>query len=195
MPEYHRMFAPGGTFFLTWVTHLRRPILGTDGNVVAFRAAVANVKRDLPFTILAAVILPDHVHFLWELPPGDTNYSKRIGMIKVNFTRAVTVKTHDFPCANVSQSPSRRRHRESCIWQRRFWEHTIRDDRDFANHMDYIHYNPVKHGHVSCPHAWPYSSFHRWVREDRYFADWACCCLGHPVTPPRFDEIAERVGE
>lgn len=156
-----------------------------------FRSAVAEVKHLLLFEILGAVILPDHVHFLWELPPDDSDFSKRIGMIKSRFTRSM-----DGVERSVKHvSSSRRQHRESTVWQRRFWEHTIRDDRDFATHMDYIHYNPVRHGRVLCPHAWPYSSFHRWVREGHYDAHWACCCNGRRPSPPLFDEIAERVGE
>ena len=88
-------------------------------------------------------------------------------------------------------SASRRRRRERGVWQRRFWEHTIRDEKDFAAHMDYIHYNPVKHGHAGCPHAWAHSSFHRWVREGRYAADWACSCV-RPVPQPATVSDAER---
>jgi putative transposase len=191
MPEYRRMHLPGGVFFLTWVTYERRPLLRSVLNVSRLRSAVAEVRRRKPFEILGAVILPDHVHLLWELPPGDGDFSTRVGMIKRQFTRSLGAAGR----GEGNRSDSRRRHRESALWQRRFWEHTIRDDRDFATHMDYIHYNPVRHGCVSCPHAWPYSSFHRWVREGHYDADWACCCQGRRVSPLRFDEIAARVGE
>jgi putative transposase len=185
------MDAPGGTFFLTWVTYERRPILRSPASVARLRSAVAEVRQAHPFEILGAVILPDHVHFLWELPAGDGDFSKRVGLIKTRFTRsldAARVVAGDL-------SDSRRRHRERAVWQRRFWEHTVRDDCDFEAHIDYIHYNPVRHGLASCPHAWPYSSFHRWVREGRCDADWACSCGGRYVSSPRFDEIAGRVGE
>lgn len=185
------MDAPGGTFFLTWVTYERQPMLRSVESVARFREAVAEVKQCLPFEVLGAVILPDHVHFLWELPPDEGDFSKRVGMIKRRFTLRLDPAKRRV--RNVSDS--RRQHRESAIWQRRFWEHTIRDDRDFATHMDYIHYNPVKHGWASCPHEWPYSSFHRWVREGHYDVQWACCCDGRRVSPLHFDEIAERVGE
>lgn len=191
MPEYRRMDAPGGTFFLTWVTQDRRPVLQSAKNVARLRAAVAEVKQRHPFEVLGAVILPDHVHFLWELPSGDGDFSKRVGMVKVAFTRAGRATGKDGPTG----SRSRERHREAGIWQRRFWEHTIRDENDLAAHMDYIHYNPVKHGLASCPHAWPYSSFGKWVSEGRYDRDWACCCGGRTVSAPCFDAIADRVGE
>jgi putative transposase len=211
------MDAPGGTFFLTWVTYERRLVLRSVENVARLGSAIAEVKRIRPFEIIAAVILPDHVHFLWDLPEGDSDYSRRVGMIKVWFTRSLQgmepgmgnvskiiggrcppyglSETVGGRCTPHNLSYSRRRHRESTVWQRRFWEHTIRDDRDFATHMDYIHYNPVKHELAACPHAWAYSSFHHWVREGYYDTDWACCCAGRRVSPPSFDEIAERVGE
>jgi putative transposase len=116
MPEYRRMDAPGGTFFLTWVTHDRRPLLQSAGNVKRLRAAVAEVKQQHPFEVSAAVILPDHVHFLWELPPGDSDFSKRVGMIKVAFTRALGLTARD----GVTRSKSRQHHREASVWQRRF---------------------------------------------------------------------------
>ena len=185
------MDAPGGTFFLTWVTYQRRPLLRSAENLARFRLAVSDVRQRHPFEILAAVILPDHVHFLWELPPGDGDFSKRVGLIKTRLTRSLDATER----GAAPVSGSRRRHRESSVWQRRFWEHTIRDERDFEAHMDYIHYNPVRHELAACPHAWRYSSFHRWVREGRYDADWACCCDGRHVSPPRFDAIADHVGE
>jgi len=191
MPEYRRMDAPGGTFFLTWVTHDRRPLLQSADNVARLRAAVAEVKQRYPFEVSAAVILPDHVHSIWELPAGDSNFSRRVGMIKVAFTRALGLTARN----GATPSKSRQRHREAAVWQRRFWEHTIRDEDDLAAHMDYVHYNPVKHGLASCPHAWPYSSFAKWVSEGRYDRDWACCCGGRTVSVPCFDAIADRVGE
>ena len=143
------MDAPGGTFFLTWVTHDRRPILRAPTAVDKLRLSVAEVKQEHPFEIQGAVILPDHVHFLWELPAGDGDFSKRVGLIKARFTRAFD----GIPSCAENICNSRRRHRERAVWQRRFWEHTIRDERDFETHMDYIHYNPVRHGLAACPHA------------------------------------------
>ena len=113
------------------------------------------------------VLLPDHVHCILRLPEGDTDFSTRWMMIK----RAVSRECqHMYPHPDVSAS--RRKHRDSVIWQRRFWEHCIRDAHDFQQHVDYIHYNPVRHGLVAHPGHWPYSSFHRFVREGTYPADW-----------------------
>ncbi len=191
MPEYRRSFAPGGTIFLTLVTNQRNPLFADPAAVSLLRRATAAVMQDFSFELLAAVVLPEHIHFLWELPPDDSDFSSCVGRIKV----AVTCGLRARGAATDAVSSSRRRHRESGIWQRRFWEHTIRDEADFSAHMDYIHYNPVKHGRASCPHAWSYSSFHRWVRRGAYEADWCCVCYGRTAKPPRFDRIAGTVGE
>ncbi|BAY09376.1 REP-associated tyrosine transposase [Calothrix sp. NIES-2098] len=106
------------------------------------------MRKELLFEITAAVVLPNYLHFIWSLPPDDSNYSQRVSRFKVLFTRYLREKrslSQDF-------SASRRQHRESDVWQRRFWEHTICDEHDLHRHLDYIHYNPVKHGLVSCPH-------------------------------------------
>ena len=109
------------------------------------------LRRERPVDVLAAVIMPDHIHFIWELPPDDHDFSKRVGRLKVLFTRSLP------PTADIrrAESLSRLAHREAAVWQRRFWEHTIRDEHDFRRHLDYIHYNPVKHGLATCPHSWP----------------------------------------
>lgn len=173
MAEYRRKYLPGGTFFLTLVTYNRTPLFANPENVSHLRNAIATTRAEMPFEITAAVVLPDHLHFLWTLPPTDTNYSQRVGRLKVLFTQSLRSKQ-----ALPQVSISRRKHRESDVWQRRFWEHTIRDQADLSNHLNYIHYNPVKHGFVSCPHLWQYSSFDRWVRLGKYAADWRCCCGG-----------------
>jgi len=191
MPEYRRRFVSGGTFFLTIVTHERRPILRSKDAVARLRCAVAEVMRMRPFFVVGAVALPDHIHFMWELPPNDTDYSTRVGIIKTRFTRSLPEAMR----SARENSVSRRKHRESAVWQRRFWEHTVCDEEDFANHMDYIHYNPVKHGHASCPHSWPYSSFRRWARQGYYNSHWLCACDNRRVKPPCFDMIAKTVGE
>jgi putative transposase len=180
MREYIRMYAPGGTFFFTLVTYHRRPILTAASNLDHLRAAFADTKKRHPFTIHAAVILPDHLHILIELPAGDADFSTRIGLVKARFSRLAAPAGSEA----ARPSPSRVRRRERTVWQRRFWEHTIRDDADFEAHLDYIHYNPVKHGWASCSHAWPHSSLHRWVHAGRYPADWACSCR-RPVPAPR----------
>ncbi len=170
MSDYRRAYTPGGTIFLTLVTFNRRPIFADPENVQRLRCAAAAVKAEMPFEVTAAVILPDHLHFLWTLPLGDGNYSKRVGRLKVLFTRALRGK-HLLP---QDVSISRQKHRESDVWQRRFWEHTIRDEADWIRHLNYLHYNPVKHGLVRCPHEWEFSSFRWFVQQGMYEADWGC---------------------
>lgn len=172
MPEYRRAYTSGGTVFLTLVTYNRAPIFANSQAIVYLRSSIAVMRSEMPFEITAAVVLPDHIHFLWSLPSDDSNYSKRVGRLKVLFTHSLRGK-QVLP-QNVSLS--RRKHRESDVWQRRFWEHTIADEVDFAKHFDYLHYNPVKHGLVECPHQWRYFSFHRYVKRGVYNDDWGCQC-------------------
>jgi putative transposase len=179
---------PGGTVFLTVVTGEREPLFSDPVNVERLRDALREVHAEWPFEITAAVVLPDHMHFLWRLPPGDDAYSKRVGKMKVEFTTR-------FGDAERARSASQIKHRESGVWQRRFWEHTIHDDDDFQNHLDYIHYNPVRHRHVTCPHAWPYSTFAKWVESGDYPADWGCSCGERVVQIPSHDHIATAAGE
>ena len=115
------------------------------------------------------MLLPDHIHCIWSLPRNDCDFSKRWGLIKAMLTKQAKVLLH----REEWMDDSKRTHRESTIWQRRFWEHRIRDDVDFSRHMDYIHFNPVKHGYVGCVREWPYSTFHRFVRAGVYPMDWA----------------------
>lgn len=173
MPNYRRFYVPGGTYFFTIVTYQRQRIFANPEHISRLRKAVAIVKSEMPFTIIGAVILPDHLHFIWQLPQGDTAYSKRIGKMKVLFTQSLS----QLEISKQENSLSRIKHRESNIWQRRFWEHTIRDEKDFNNHLNYIHYNPVKHHLVSCPHLWQYSSFHSWVKRKVLTNDWGCVCI------------------
>src|SRR2546423_15617184 len=113
----------------------------------------------------AEVVFPEHLHCLWRLPPGDYAFPMRWCLIKAYFTRML-------PRGEAS-SVSRQRKGERGIWQRRYWEHVIRDEQDYQRHLDYIHYNPVKHGYVQAAKDWPYSSFHRWVAQGVYPVDWA----------------------
>ncbi len=138
MPNYRRMYVPGGTYFFTIVTYQRQPIFANPENISRLRKTIATVKTEMPFTIIGAVVLPDHLHFLWQLPPGDRAYSKRIGKMKVLFTQSLPEKSQQ------ENSISRIKHRDSNIWQRRFWEHTIRDEQDLENYLNYIHYNRCK---------------------------------------------------
>ena len=176
MPNYRRSSREGGTWFFTVVTHHRRPILTEPFSRKALREVVHEVRTEYPFTIDGWVLLPDHLHTVWTLPAGDRDFSKRWGLIKVGFTKRVK---HDFHWENL-MSESRRRQHESTIWQRRFWEHEIRDENDFARHMDYLHYNPVKHGLVERVADWPYSTFHRYVQDGIYPGDW---CGGGDTQP------------
>jgi putative transposase len=182
MADYRRAAQPGGTFFFTIVTHRRQPLFADAGNVERLRAAVLAVMNERPFNFLAGVVLPDHAHYLWTLPPGDGDFSTRIGRMKVLFTKSLV----GWAPPTTSRSESRIKHRDADIWQRRFWEHTIRDQDDLNRHLDYIHYNPVKHGLTMCPHAWPTSSFDKWVANARYDRDWCCQCNGRTIDPPDF---------
>jgi putative transposase len=191
MPNYRRVYLPGGIYFLTLVTYCRRPLFKDPTNVELLRAATAQIKAKKPFEILAAVVLPDHIHFVWQLPRNDSNYSQRISRLKVLFTRAFKA---NHPLSN-QVSASRLKHRESDVWQRRFWEHTIKDETDLQQHLDYVHYNPVKHGLVSCPHLWEYSSFSKWVSQGKYAQNWGCICSGKSLNLLDFKRISQQVGE
>jgi putative transposase len=191
MSDYRRYFVAGGTYFFTIVTYRRRPLFRDTSNVQRLRDAISIVKIELPIDINAAVVLPDHMHFLWTLPQGDDRYSKRIGRMKVEFTRllhGVSQLPHDV-------SRSRRDRHESDVWQRRFWEHSVEDEHDFDRHFDYIHYNPVKHRLASCPHAWITSTFHHWVAQGVYDQFWGCNCNGRRTPTPDFSDIEDSVGE
>jgi putative transposase len=168
MPHYLRPWVPGGTFFLKLVTLDRRRIFNSPVGRRILGKVVNQVKREFPFSLDAWVLLPDHLHAIWTLPEGDTNYGKRVGLIKAHFSKAARKWLHDESLMN----PSRRDRRETTIWQRRFWEHTIRDEEYLAKHFDYIHYNPVKHGLVQMARDWPYSSFHYLVKQGIYSIDW-----------------------
>jgi putative transposase len=182
MPHYRRACLPGSLIFLTLVTYRRGRWFEGAENVERLRRALRAVNAEAPFIILAAVVLPDHIHFLWELPSGDSDFSRRVGRLKVLFTRSLREEGR---ATITSDSASRERSHEAEVWQRRFWEHTIRNEADLEQHVHYIHYNPVKHGLVTCPHLWPYSSFGRWVKSGDYEADWGCQCQGRmPSLPP-----------
>jgi len=171
--QYRRTKTPGGTYFFTVVTFRRRRFLCEPDNVELLRTAFRTVKSIRPFTIDAFVLLPDHLHCLWTLPPGDKDYSLRWGEIKKYFT------IHCPDRYKLPTTASQQRKRAQTIWQPRFWEHQIRDDLDFEKHCDYIHWNPVKHDWVSRVGDWPYSSFHRFVRLGIYPPDWT----GIPENP------------
>ncbi|HEX8202004.1 MAG TPA: transposase [Isosphaeraceae bacterium] len=187
MPNYRRYLVPGGLVFFTVVAYQPRPILTTALARRRLRAAIVTVRAKRPFSIPASVLLPDHLHMIWELPRGDAAYSVRWRRIKEEFTRHFL----DGGGPELPRSVSRRRRQERAVWQRRFWEHTIEDEEDFARHVDYIHYNPVKHGLVRCPRDWPYSSFQRYPKRGVYDPDWGCATHG----PHRFDDLDETAME
>lgn len=186
MPQYRRARVEGGCFFLTLVTYKRRALFASAEAVGVVREALRAVQGERPFVVQAAVIMPDHLHFLWKLPTADGDFSKRVGRFKVEVTRALKAGW-----ARPTVSSSRERHRESAVWQRRFWEHTIRDEDDWRRHMDYIHYNPVHHGLVKCPHEWPFSSFSRWVERKGYEKNWCCRCRGAEIVAPDFAAVGD----
>lgn len=164
MHTLRRRRIPGGCYFFTVnLADLSSNLLVDKVDVL--RACVRRVHLSMPFHIDAWVVLPEHMHCVWTLPAGDPNYSRRWQAIKMAFSRTVE------PGENLTGSGRSRGERG--IWQRRFWEHAIRNDRDYATHVDYIHFNPVMHGLVSDVSDWPFSSLHRGVREGIYPAAWA----------------------
>jgi REP-associated tyrosine transposase len=164
MTNYRRNFVPGGSYFFTVNLADRRLQLLTQ-HIEPLRAAFRYIQERHPFTVEAAVILPDHLHAVWTLPDGDADFATRWRLIKTEFSRALP--------SDERISASRQSKGERGIWQRRYWEHTLRNEGDFERHVNYIHFNPVKHGHVSRVKDWPYSSFHRMVQAGVYPEDWA----------------------
>ena len=154
MSNYRRNFVPGGTYFFTVNIEDRNLCLLTE-NIELLRAAFRYTHARRPFTTSAIVVLPDHLHAIWTLPDGDADFSTRWMLIKSYFSRGLETEE--------ATSASRQRRHERGVWQRRFWERTIRDEADFASHVDYIHYNPVKHGYAPDQAAWPYSFYRRWT--------------------------------
>ena len=164
MPNYKRAFIPGGTWFFT-VNLLERhnnDLLVREIDLL--RKVVRNVKQKHPFHIDAWVVLPEHMHCIFTLPEGDADFSLRWRLIKSGFSRSLP-KTEYL-------SPVRKASGERGIWQRHYWEHLIRDDVDYQCHVDYVHVNSVKHGHVQRVRDWPYSTFHRYVESGVYPIDW-----------------------
>ena len=165
MRTYTRARMPGATYFFTVNLAKRHDNNLLTKHVDALRAAIRATKKAHPFLIEAIVILPDHLHCIWRLPTNDDNYPMRWRLIKASFSRMLPREERI--------SASRMQKGERGIWQRRYWEHVIRDEQDFRNHLDYIHYNPVKHGHVKTAIDWPYSSFHRYLARGQYPTNWA----------------------
>ena len=165
MSNYRRAYAPGACYSFTVVTAYRRPIL-VRSNIELLREIVAGVQALLPFQIDGWVVLPDHMHAIWQLPEHDYDYSKRWGLIKAGFSRESGLSS----CDGIGC--------DARVWQPRFWEHLIRDESDWRRQMDYLHFNPVKHGLVGQAREWPFSSFHRLVRQGFYDRNWGLASKG-----------------
>ncbi len=155
--RYRRAFVAGGSFFFTVVTEGRRPVFATAHAVDVLREAFKTVRRSRPFEIDAMVVMPDHLHCIWTLPEGDADFATRWRLIKTWFSK------HCDPAL---------RDRARGVWQHRYWEHLLRDESDFARHVDYIHYNPVKHGLAAAAIEWRHSSLHRYVAAGLCAPDW-----------------------
>ena len=162
MSRYRRSRIQGGTFFFT-VTLVDRTSRLLIERIDDLRAAYGEVQRKHSFKMLAICVMPDHIHAIWELPYGDADFSSRWSRIKSGFSRGQ-------PAAERTARKIAKR--EKGIWQRRFWEHQIRDERDLQRHIDYVHHNPVKHGWVNQVVDWPHSSFHRYVKAGWLPSDW-----------------------
>ena len=160
MRTYKRLRIEGGCYFFTvnLATRTGNDLLIRE--IGALREAFRQTRADRPFEIDAIVILPDHLHAIWQMPPNDDDFSTRWRLIKSRFSQRIE--------SSEAISASRLKTGERGIWQRRFWKHAIRDERDYTNHLDYIHYNPVKHGYCEHVTEWPHSSFHRWVERGVY---------------------------
>ena len=169
MPNYRRVTSPGATYFFTVVTRSREPWLTNNDVREALREGIEQTRLRHPFTIDAWVLLPDHLHCIWTLPEGDSDFSIRWTQIKQHVSRKCAPRYVDPEKFNASQ----RKRGEAGFWQRRFWEHLIRDEIDYERHVDYIHWNPVKHDLVGRCIDWPYSTFHRFVKQGIYPMDWA----------------------
>jgi putative transposase len=164
--EYRRVYVKGGTYFFTLVTFNRRPIFSNQRSIEILNDAFQYTAERMPFEVVASAILPDHMHFVWTLPEKSCDFSTRWRLIKSHFT------SHWSHHGNFSKCASRIRKDEKDVWQRRFWEHLIRNDFDLTRHIEYIHYNPVKHRYVNSPKDWKYSSFMKYVQDGLYTPDW-----------------------
>ena len=168
MSNYRRIIMPGATYFFTQVTYKRIPWLCTDIGRETLRKGLQRTQKLYPFSIDAIALLPDHFHCIWTLPEGDSNYPIRWRYFKSFVTRSCGHKLQ----ISTEISLSREKRQEKNLWQRRYWEHLIRNEKDFSNHCDYIHYNSVKHGLCQSPQNWQFSSFHRFVAKGIYPQDW-----------------------
>jgi putative transposase len=164
--EYRRVYVKGGTYFFTLVTYNRQPLLSAQRSIEILNDAFQYVADRMPFEVVASAILPDHMHFIWTMPGESCDFSTRWRLIKSHFTR------HWCMNGSLSKSASRIKKGEQDVWQRRFWEHLLRDEFDLSRHIEYIHYNPVKHGLANSAMDWKYSSFTKYVQDGFYPPNW-----------------------
>ncbi|MCE9549476.1 MAG: transposase [Betaproteobacteria bacterium] len=177
MPNYRRNIVAGGCYFFTVNLLERQQTLLTD-HIDLLRDSIRRVKRLYPFLIDAWVVLPDHMHCIWTLPPDTNDFPVRWRLIKLLFSKGLP--------STERLSATRHKRSERGIWQRRYWEHTITTELDYAKHFDYIHVNPLKHGYVNRVQDWPYSTFHRYVHDGILAADW-CGDVGDLSTVPDYE--------
>ena len=168
MPQYRRTRISGGSFFFTVVTARRRRLLTELQVRLALRQAIQAVRQERPFRIDGWVLLPDHLHAIWTLPSGDDDFATRWRLIKGRVTHQLGAGFHN-PAAMTER---RRTKAHGSLWQHRYWEHWLRDEDDMRRHLDYLHFNPVKHGLVRRAVDWQWSSFHRHVAAGAYPAEW-----------------------
>jgi REP-associated tyrosine transposase len=164
MPEYRRVYVDGGTFFFTVVTYDRRPLFVNQIARELYFSSISRIQYKHPFEQIAYCILPDHIHCIWALPDNDHDYSLRWKLVKSKFSFLYQYRFGK----SIPGNESRKKRGEVGIWQRRFWEHTIQDENDLNNHIDYIHYNPVNHGLVDDVVNWKWSSYHQFESEGYY---------------------------
>ncbi len=164
--KYRRLYLKGGTYFFTLVTYQRFPVFSSPDAIELLNDAFEYTALRMPFSVIAFVILPDHMHYIWTLPEDSADYSTRWRLIKSHFTRARPGNL------NFLETDSRKNKKERNVWQRRFWEHLIRNDDDLTRHLEYIHFNPVKHGYVNSPKDWQYTSFAKYVADGLYPDGW-----------------------
>ena len=171
MSRYRRLFVPGGTYFFTVVTLNRLPFLTESLARACLHGAIEQTRKSRHFRIVAFCLLPDHFHTIWTLPEDDAHFSIRLRQIKGLFSRQYMMQS---ACGkpHPTQSRTREQRGRKPVWQTRFWEHLIRDDEDFRRHVDYTHYNPVKHGLVGTVADWKWSTFHRYVKDGVYSEEW-----------------------
>ena len=172
--QYRRANFSGASYFFTLVTEKRQPLFADNNNVVLLRQAFRRVMKTRPFVIEAAVILPDHLHCIWTLPPDDADFSTRWRLIKTYFTKHCDARY------KLTPNKARIKKQQHAIWQHRYWEHYLRDDLDFEQHVNYIHYNPVKHHYVNRAVDWEYSSIHRFIGEGILDENWGGYDLSIP---------------